>query len=395
MLELPDALPRKRPRVVLIAHDIAPFGGMERAMYELIMGARDNVDFTVVSTTLAEDLRPFVRWRRVPTLRRPFAVKFSVFFVLAGFCYRRGRADVVHTLGAIVPRRADLMSVHFCHAAYRADTRATDLEAGQPRLRRLNTALAFQLGLRTEQALTNSRWAGRATAVSNGGARELARFYPDLAVTVIPNGVDHARFHPAPHTRSATRLNAGVADGDVVALFIGGRWSQKGLEITIRGLALAQAGLSQPLRLWVAGSGDIRRYQAIANALGVGDRIHFFGYVADPERLYQAADIFVLPSAYETFCMVAYEAASSALPVVATAVNGVDDLLQGNQAGILIEATAESVGTALGTLAGDPDLRHQMGTAGRHVVAELTWQSSVEQTVATYEELVSEGRKGR
>jgi UDP-glucose:(heptosyl)LPS alpha-1,3-glucosyltransferase len=378
---------------VLIAHDIGPFGGMERAMYELVMGARERVDFTVVSTTLAEDLQPFVRWRRVPTLRRPFVVKFGVFFALAGFCYRRGRADVVHTLGAIVPRRADLMSVHFCHAAYRADTRGSDLESGQPALRRLNVALAFQVGLRSEQALTRSRLVRRATAVSIGGARELARFYPDLAVTVIPNGVDHARFHPEPHTRSATRVDAGVADGDVVALFVGGRWSQKGLEITIRGLALAQASLSQPLWLWVAGSGDAQRYQAIADDLGVGDRVRFFGYVAAPERLYQAADIFVLPSAYETFCMVAYEAASSALPVVATAVNGVEDLLRGDQAGRLVDATAESVGNALTELAGDSDRRHQMGSTARRLVAELTWQSSVEQTVALYDELASEGSR--
>jgi glycosyltransferase involved in cell wall biosynthesis len=145
--------------------------------------------------------------------------------------------------------------------------------------------------------------------------------------------------------------------------------------------------------LWVAGSGDAQRYQAIADDLGVGDRVRFFGYVAAPERLYQAADIFVLPSAYETFCMVAYEAASSALPVVATAVNGVEDLLRGDQAGRLVDATAESVGNALTELAGDSDRRHQMGSTARRLVAELTWQSSVEQTVALYDELASEGSR--
>ena len=58
--------PRSRPRVVVVAHDVRNYGGMERALFELISAAHDRVDFTVVSATLAPDLQPLVRWRRVP-----------------------------------------------------------------------------------------------------------------------------------------------------------------------------------------------------------------------------------------------------------------------------------------------------------------------------------------
>jgi UDP-glucose:(heptosyl)LPS alpha-1,3-glucosyltransferase len=364
-------------------------------MYELVRGARDHVDFTIVSITLAEDLKPFVRWRKVPALRRPFAMKFLIFFAIAPIRYRRRHADIVHTLGAVVPRRADLMAVHFCHAAYRAVTRDADLEASQPLLRRLNVGIAFRIGLLAERALTRPPWARHGTAVSSGGARELSRFYPDLPVTVVPNGVDQTRFRPDASDRAVTRAQAGATDDEVVALFVGGRWSQKGLETTIRGLAAANPRLTVPLSLWVAGSGNIKHYQALADDLGVGGQVRFVGYVSDTERLYAAADIFVLPSSYETFCMVAYEAASSGLPVVATAVNGVADLLQGTDAGVLIDATAESVGAALADLAGDPDRRTKMGAAGRRRAADFTWAASVAQTIEVYHQVIGSDRSGR
>jgi glycosyltransferase involved in cell wall biosynthesis len=364
---------------------------MERAIFELISAARDRVDFTVVSATLAADLQPFVRWRRVPIIPRPFVLKFLMFFALAGFRYRRRDVDLVYTLGAIVPRRADVMAIHFCHAAYRANTVDANLEADVPIVRRVNTAVAFWMALEMERLLTRPRWARTATAVSNGGARELGRFYPQVPVTVIPNGVDHSRFRPSPAAREAVRASVAIPDGDVVALFVGGRWSQKGLEVTIRALADARGRRSTPISLWVAGSGDVARYQRLADGLGVGDAIHFFGYVTDTERLYQGADIFVLPSAYETFCMVAYEAASTGLPVVATPVNGVEDLLADGSAGLLVDATVESVSAALAQLASDALTRRGMGSAARQQVRDLTWTATANRTVALFEHLLPTG----
>ena len=184
------------------------------------------------------------------------------------------------------------------------------------------------------------------------------------------------------------RASAAIPDGGLVALFVGGRWSQKGLEVTIRALADARARLSTPLSLWVAGSGDATRYQRLADGLGVGGAIRFFGYVADTERLYQGADMFVLPSAYETFCMVAYEAASTGLPVVATPVNGVEDLLADGAAGLLVDPTVESVSAALVQLASDAPARRRMGSAARQRTRDLTWTATANRTVTLFERLL-------
>lgn len=356
-------------------------------MFELVQRSHHAVEFTVVSATLDPRLRPHVRWRKVPIIRRPFVVKFLIFFMLSGLRYRR-RGALVHSLGAIVPRRVDVMAVHFCHAAFRADTAALNLEADQPRWRRLNVALAVWVGLIAERLLTRPPWARRATAVSSGGARELARFYPAVPVVVIPNGVDHVRFVPSGDARRKVREEQAVTPESVVVLFVGGRWSQKGLEAAIRGFGVACARTTAAMSMWVAGSGDVGYYEAIATAAGVDDRVRFLGYRDDAERLYQAADIFVLPSAYETFCMVAYEAASCGLPVVATAVNGVDDLLGGERAGRIVTASAESVGAALAELAADESLRTTLGNDGREAAGRLTWDATAAATVDLYDDLL-------
>ena len=100
--------------------------------------------------------------------------------------------------------------------------------------------------------------------------------------------------------------------------------------------------------LAVAGDGDRRHYQQLADAFGVGSRVRWLGVTSDVQLAYALADAFVLASAYETFSLVAYEAASCCLPVVATRVSGIDELVGRNEAGILVDRTPEAIASALG-----------------------------------------------
>ena len=111
-----------RPRLALVAHGVHDHGGMERALAELVRRARREVDFVVVSPTLADDLQREVDWVRVRTPRRPYVLRFLVFFVVAGLRLRRVRADLRQSEGAIVPNRVDVATVQFCHAGYVAST---------------------------------------------------------------------------------------------------------------------------------------------------------------------------------------------------------------------------------------------------------------------------------
>jgi glycosyltransferase involved in cell wall biosynthesis len=147
--------------------------------------------------------------------------------------------------------------------------------------------------------------------------------------------------------------------------------------------------------LWVVGRGDDARFGRLAERLGIRDAIRFLGQRADVESLYEGADIFVLPTLYETFCIAAYEAAASGLPIVSTRVSGVVDLVGEDVAGILVERTAESVGEALGRLTFDAELRAGLGREGRQRAASYRWQDSVDATLGVYHRLLSSSPVGR
>jgi glycosyltransferase involved in cell wall biosynthesis len=384
----------RRPRILFVAHEVHDDGGMERAMAELIRRAVQDYDVVVVSRELAPDLRSLVEWRRVPVPQRPRPLGFVLFFVFAGIRAARVRADLVHTLGALVPNRANIATVQFCHAGYREANRA-GADPSRPPVRRLNAALARILGLAAE------RWSfgrGRISvlaAVSNGVARELHRHYPAAHVVVTPNGVDLERFRPDPRTRRELRSAEGVEPDETIALFVGSDWDHKGLGIAIEAVAWARASRKQQLTLWVAGRGDEPRFEDEARRSGIDEHVRFFGFRRDTERFYQSADLFVFPSAYETFSLVSFEAAACGLPVVAPPLNGVEELIGSNGAGMMVGRSAEEFAEALSYLAANPGDRRAMGQVARQRASSFTWERSTQSVLCIYSELLDGMQEAR
>jgi UDP-glucose:(heptosyl)LPS alpha-1,3-glucosyltransferase len=363
---------------------------MEGSLYELVRLGSDRVEFIVVSSTLDPALRPLVTWRRVPVPRRPFPVKFVLFFILAPLAYRRRKGDLVHTMGAIIPRRTDVMAVHLCHAALLA-ARQGVIATAPSWYRWLNGAISLVLGLVSERWYLRSGRASVVTVVSGGARQELTEHYPNVPVLVVPNGVDLERFHPDLAVRQQVRAARGVGPMDVVLLFVGGRWGDKGLELAVQALARLKSEVNVSVRLWVVGSGDIGYYKSMAARLGVGERVTLFPFNRNIESFYQAADIFLLPSIYETFSMVAYEAASCGLPIVATPVNGILELLEDGCAGTIVGRNAKEIAGVLAQLVSDADLRRQMGEVGRQRTARFTWAVVADLTISLYESLAGGG----
>ncbi|HVS84790.1 MAG TPA: glycosyltransferase family 4 protein [Gaiellaceae bacterium] len=376
----------RRRRIVLLAHDVHDRGGMERAFAELVRRGSGEVEFAVVARTLAEDLRPLVDWTRVRVPARPAPLRFALYWLLAGRSLRRLRrgGDVVHALGAIVPDRVDVASVHHCHRGSLDVMGLTP--AGAPVLRRLNTAVARILALAAE------RWCYRPSrvrvlaAVSEGTRAEVERFYPGVPSVLTPNGVDTSRFRPDPARRAELRRDLGVPGESVVALFVGGNWDLKGLRVAIEATALA--GRRVPgLELWVLGRGDAARFGRVAAAAGAAEAVRFLGEVDEPSSFYASADVFVLPSLYETFSLVAYEAAASGLPVLATSVNGVREIVGADDGGRLLERTPAAFAEALEHFAEDRDARARAGDRARERAAAFTWERGVGAVLDVYRSL--------
>jgi UDP-glucose:(heptosyl)LPS alpha-1,3-glucosyltransferase len=383
---MPAPSPRFPPEtasVLLIAHDVHERGGMERALAELLRRASDRVAFHVISAELEPELRSVVQWTRVRVPRRPFPVRMMSFWGLAAASARGVRADLVHTMGAIVPVRADLASVQFCHAAFQA--LADNPGEPLPPTRRANNAITQTLALRAERWCYRPSRTGRFAPASSGVAAELARFYPGVPSTVIPNAADHGRFRPDRAVRAAVRTRLGVTDETMVVVFLGGDWSRKGLRMTIDGVAKARRDGSTNIALWVVGRGDAERYRAYASTLEDGRWCTFQGFSREPEHFLAAADVFVSPTTYEAFPLAALEAAACGLPVVATNVNGIAELVRDGREGLIVSRDAHAIALALSRLAADPPLRETMGRAAQASASRYTWDAAVSTTLETYE----------
>lgn len=378
--------PRKKPVVALVAHDLAARGGMEVACAEVIERSGGAVDFVAVSTTLAPELRPMVRsWVQVKVPSRPLPVKFVSFWFRGGRAVRMLETDesidYIQTVGAIIPNRVDFAWVHLCHAGLRAAT-GRFAPAAAPHLRRINTATSRLIGVAAE------RWSYRPgkvrslLAVSAGVAAELGHSYPDVPVTVVPNGVDLTRFHPDRRARETLRADQNVGES-VVALFVGGDWDHKGLDLAIEAVAQSRADGSD-LSLWVVGRGDTSRFVALAEATGVGNHVRFFGYREDVELLYQAADIFVLPSQYETFSLACFEAAASGLPLVITQIHGARELVGAEEGGVVVQRSGPSLSDALTKLAENAELRAQQGSSAARAAARFSWDHCADAFIDLY-----------
>ncbi|MGZ4385806.1 MAG: glycosyltransferase family 4 protein, partial [Gaiellaceae bacterium] len=161
----------------------------------------------------------------------------------------------------------------------------------------------------------------------------------------------------------------------------------KGLALAIGALERARQGSSRAIRLLVVGRGDEVRFRALARELGVQDDVLFLGPRSDTQRFYAAADVFVFPTLYEAFPLVALEAAASGLPIVAPGANGIEELLAGSGAGVMVARTSEEIGDALARLGEDAQMRSRLGVRARRLSSRFTWDRSASSVEAIYRSL--------
>ncbi|GGI46674.1 glycosyltransferase [Agromyces flavus] len=167
-------------------------------------------------------------------------------------------------------------------------------------------------------------------------------------IRVIPNGVDTEVFRPAtPQERATARARVELADDLMLALFVGHEFERKGLPLAIEalrdahGVGLVVVGGTSPM---------IRQASELARRYGVADRVAFAGAHSDVVTFYHAADVFVLPSHYESSGLVFLEALACGLPVVATRVGFAPELVSDGENGYLVEGDPAVIGARLDEL---------------------------------------------
>ncbi len=193
-------------------------------------------------------------------------------------------------------------------------------------------------------------------------ARDRGRISPERLV-VIPNGVDPV---PLDRAEPADRAAIGVPPDATLALFVGRLHMQKGFPILLN--AAEKVVKTDPRwHLVLVGDGPGRDLVSRAVALPEFDgRLHWLGRRDDVPSLLQAADLLVLPSFWEGMPNVVLEAMAARRAVVATAVEGTEDLVVPGETGWLVPPVdVDALAAALAEAASDRDRLRHFGEAGR------------------------------
>ncbi len=151
----------------------------------------------------------------------------------------------------------------------------------------------------------------------------------------LPPGIERDRGTASPEAGRALRTEFGVAETDILLLFVGSGFVKKGLDRVLRGVAALPAPIRERVRLVVVGDDKAERFKRLARRLQVAARVRFVGGRDDVAAWLQAADALALPAYDEAAGMVILEAASAGVPVVATANCGYAALLREAKAGIV------------------------------------------------------------
>jgi D-inositol-3-phosphate glycosyltransferase len=213
-------------------------------------------------------------------------------------------------------------------------------------------------------------------------------------VTVVPCGVDTEVFRPL--DKASTRRELGLAAKEQVVLFVGRIEPLKGIDLLLRAVSSLDSRFHV---LVIGGDGkDVARKSelaALAAELRIAGKVTFLDAVPHDALplYYNAADICVVPSYYESFGLVAVEAMACGVPVIASRVGGLKETVQDGQTGYLIPwLCPEPFAERLELLLNNEPLRRSLGREARVAAERYHWSEVAARVEDVYHDLVSQYR---
>lgn len=267
-----------------------------------------------------------------------------------------------------------------------------------------------------EWSLTYEAW--RVICCSRFMEQEIHRVFqtPLDKIRVVPNGVplpaaaaesiESSKGEPVSVRPSASDPVSALTPDDAefrrtlaaphepLLFFMGRLVFEKGIHVLLE--ALPQILLRHPgVRVVVAGDGPLKgQLEQQARALGVAERVTFYGFADDEQRdrLLRVAQVAVFPSLYEPFGIVALEAMAAGVPVVVGAVGGFAEIVTRGQTGLhAAPGDARALADAVVDVLSNPGLADRLrGAARRDVATKYSWDRIAGATAGIYEEVLAE-----
>jgi glycosyltransferase involved in cell wall biosynthesis len=206
---------------------------------------------------------------------------------------------------------------------------------------------------------------------------------PERSITVIPNALRPADLMP----RDDARRRLGLPGTGLVLGWVGRMSREKGLDVLIGALG----GLRDlPVTLSILGEGPLRRdLEEQATRLGVADRLHWHGTVSGAARYFPAFDGFVLSSRTEGTPIALLEAMAAGVPVVATRVGGVPDILAENEAFLVDSEAPTGLSAAIRRLFADPrEAGQRAERAKARVARDFSMEAWIHRHARLYREML-------
>jgi glycosyltransferase involved in cell wall biosynthesis len=247
------------------------------------------------------------------------------------------------------------------------------------------------------------RWLDRWTDAYIAPSQHMASYGARLGlispskVHVVPNSMPFpAAPDPAVESNSRRELRArlGIAEKSVVILYCGRLEYQKGVDILLKAARCLDPDLAW--ELVICGDGGLsRNLSGLAENLGIGSRVHWMGWQRDLSDFYASADIFAMASRWESFGLVFLEAMYHGLPIVASRIQAVPEVVTDGRVGLLSSAeNPEDLARNLTSLISDERRRRELGEAGRSELKErFAFAHFVDRNLALYRQLLNKDAK--
>lgn len=220
---------------------------------------------------------------------------------------------------------------------------------------------------------------------------------PDIAAHVVRHGMPPERvfmvntFGTMPDAPAVRRADLRTPEDACVVLVLSRMHRVKGIDTMLRALSLVPGPV-----LWLAGEGPARaEYEALAQRLGVSERVRFLGWRNDRKALIAASDIVALPSRYEPFGTVIAEAWAMDRPLLATLADGARQYVRDGENGLTCPIDdAQALAAGLRRLAAEPELRAKLVAGGAAAYqAGFTRDGVSRRLVDCYQRVIALGRR--
>jgi glycosyltransferase involved in cell wall biosynthesis len=209
---------------------------------------------------------------------------------------------------------------------------------------------------------------------------------------IIANGISLEKFQESSIDKQSIRGRYGVGPNEKLVLCVGRLVPQKGIEHLVRAVPMI-VGRFAEAKCVIVGEGWLRDYlEHIARFTGHQWKIRFTGFIPDSDlvALMKSADVLVVPSIYEPFGIVALEGMAAGVPVVASQVGGLAEVVEHDRTGIFVYArNPQSIAWGVNRVLSDPGHAEWLTRNAKEGVQKAySWEAIAKRTVEVYKEVV-------